>query len=678
MNSPAPRRLPIEPRRLLVFTGILAAIAVATFLASWLLRLQQADGVGGGVQLIGGTLGLGWMLFGLYTLVEPGRGRQAMPWRYALLHLLITAGGSLLAEFLGSRVATGLGTAVQLLVVLGSGVLAWRIFQAAPQYRSFATISASLLGTGLLVWFLSRHDMPTAAITLGGIAGMAGGFLAGVAGLRAVFFGPGFAAVARTVIDEAIRMRIALVLLLLFVLSLPLLPLLLDASELLEYRVQFLLTWSLGATTVLLGLLTVFLGCGSLCGDIDSTRIHMTLTKPLSRAEYLFGKWLGLVAVNALLVGLAGLGIFCLTNILALSPAQSPADRRAVDEQVLVARQRIGAEHPAGAEFETAVTKMIDQFKEDRPDAFATDESRTRESIRRFLIRKWHTLKPDKMSAFTFSGLQPPDRQRADLLHLEMRPYAEATGYDGGDVRFALWLNDRPFPFRDGKHYEYTLPGGITHTLELPVEAVSDDGVLKVSIQNRNFIMAGSKTPSWIEFQPGKGLVLLETVGGFGPNYLSGLIIIWLKMAMIAAVSVTAGSFLGFPVAVLVGLMIFFTAFGNSVVADSIDIYTGVDNANDSLWEMSDLRLIVFRRFVETGDYWEATKVFFAILGEFFVALIPSFNQFDAISAVATGIQVRLWSVLECLLRVGLIPPLVLGLIAWTFFERRDLVRSNT
>ena len=663
-------------RRLLPFGGILAGIIAATWAATLLLQMQNAGPVSRGVLLTGWAAALGWCLFGLYSLLGINQGRQATPWRFAALHLFLLAGGSIVAELVAVNVSVPLATCLQLAAVVASSFMAWRIFKAAPQYRRFATGTASVFGISLLVWFLARQQMPTATITVAGIASMVVGFVVGLAALRLILHGAGFAAVAKTVVDEAIRMQVTLVLLMLFLLSLPIMPLLLDMGELLEYRVQFLLTWSLGATMVLLGLLNVFLGCGSLCGDVDTSRIHLTLTKPLGRLEYLFGKWLGLVAVNGLLVMLAGIGIFTFTKILAVAPAQSEADRRAVDQQVLVARRKIPAQHPAGKQFDIAIRKMIADLEKEVPDAFQADRRGTQAEIRRRMIRKWHTLDPDKRSEFVFPGLS--SARDAEYVHLKIRPYAENTGYDGGDVRFSLWLNDRPFPYRDGEHYEYTLPGGVTHTIEIPTAAVDDKGLLKVGIQNKNLLMAGAKNPSWIQFVPGSGLELLAPTGGFTLNYVKGLLVIWFKLAMVAAVAVAASTFLGFPVAVLLSMMIFFSAFGNAFVNDSLEFYTGIDRADEGLRDMSRLRFSIFSDFIREGEYWEATKVIFAIFGELFVALIPSFNEYDSITQVATGLQVRSWKLIECFLRVAILAPISLGLLAWYCFERRDLVRSNT
>ena len=679
-TRPAPRRRgPSALDGLLLgrFAAVLVGIVAAAAGAAWLLDAQAAPAVATAVRLLGLVAAIGWTFYAVSALLGGGQSVAVGPASRAALLTFALAGGSGLAELAAGRLPLPLGVFLQVAAAAAPGILLWRAFKAVPQHRSLATAVGGLAGTGFLLWFLMRHGLSTGAITIGAAVAIAAGFLSGLTALRAILSGPGWAAVARTVVDEAIRMRAALVLLIVLVLSLPILPLLLDSGERLEYRVQFLLTWALGTTTLLLGLLNVFLGCGSLCGDIDSSRIHMTLTKPLGRPEYLLGKWVGLVAVNALLVAVAGIGIYSFTRLLALSPASSQSDRLAVDEQVLAARQSVRPTHPSGDAYAKEVEKVIDEFEKDLPDAFKKDRLGTRQSIRQQYYSKWHTITPDKVSEYLFTGLAQA-KKAAPVVHLRIRPYGDGTGLDRADVRFAMWVNGRPYPYRDGEHVPYTLAGQTTHTIEIPTEAIDDKGTLRLTIENKNLVLPGATRPTTISIVPGKGLEILEPVGSFGQNYLKCLFVVWLKLAMIAAVAVASSTFLGFPMAVLLSLMIFLSAFGSGFVGDSLEFYTGMDDVTATVKDIAQLRYASFYDFLKQGEYWEAFKVIMAIFGELFVKVIPSFDRYDTVTAVATGMNIQPWTVLECVLRVGIIAPVALGLLAWFCFEQRDLVRSNT
>ena len=658
-----------------VFAAVLCGISLTGLAAAWLLASQGATAASLVVRLVTATALLGWVLQAMYGFA--GSGLDRAPLRSAAIHLALLLGGSLAAEAIATWVSPGLALCLQLTAALASVWFTFRTFQATPIHRLAATEAAGAVATVVVVWFLARHGWTVAAFTVGGIAAMGFGFLLGLAAVRRILAGPGAIAVARTVVDEAVRMRVTLVLAILVILSLPILPLLLDSSERLSYRVQFLLTWALGGTGFLLSLMTVFLGCGSLNGDIDSSRIHLTLTKPLGRAEYLFGKWLGLATVNLLLVLLAGGGVYTLTRILAAAEANNDADRRAVDEQVLTSRLNVLPKHPSGAAFDKNLDSILADLEKEIPDAFRTDPVGTRARIRDDYYRNWYSLKPDRVGEFVFDGLADAKR-KSRWVHLRIRPYGDVPGIDHADVKFTMWLNGRPYPYVDNEHKPYLLPGGITHTLELPSEAIDDEGKLRVSLANKNLLIPGASQPVWITMRPGTGLQLLEKVGGFEPNFLWGLLIMWLKLVLIAAVAITAATFLGFPMAVLTSLLVFISAFGSSYIGDSLEFSTGLDSANATFGSMARLRWLVFNDSIREGNYWEAFKTVMAVGAEAILWFIPSFDRYDGVADVAGGMQISGWKLLDCILRVGVVGPLALGLFAWALFENRDLVRSNT
>lgn len=165
----------------------------------------------------------------------------------------------------------------------------------------------SLAGLLALAGILWRFGLQPQALSIVGIVSLTVGLFAGIALLRLVFSGSlPVVGVARVIVEEAIGTRLSILLAVLVIVTLPTLPLLLDPSERLAYRIQFFLAWSLSGSAVLLSIMSIALCCSSVCGDIESRRIHMSLSKPLQRWEYVLGKWLGIVALQMVLVALTG------------------------------------------------------------------------------------------------------------------------------------------------------------------------------------------------------------------------------------------------------------------------------------------------------------------------------------------------------------------------------------
>jgi hypothetical protein len=534
-----------------------------------------------------------------------------------------------------------------------------------------AVIAALALAAGL--WAAGR---PASAIAVAGAVALAVGFVVGVAVLRQLLSGSHpVVGVARAIVEEAIGSRLSILLVMMVVVTLPILPLLLDPQERLAYRLQFLLTWSLSGASVLLAVITIALSCGSVCGDIESRRIHMTLSKPIHRSEYLLGKWLGVILLDGMLVGLVGIGVYAGVLALAKTPAADAADRLAVQEQVLTARVVARPEHPSGADFDRSVAATIEEIRNADPALFDRSPERARKRIVAQRVHEWHTVTSEVVSSYLFTGL---DKQaiRAPVVQLRLEPFADNSSIARADVRFALWLNERPFPIRSGEHAAYTFSTGMTHTIDLPTEAIADDGTLRVTIANQNLVMPGEERPTSIAFTPGEGLEVMYRAGSFGNNVVRGLLVMWAKLVLLAAAALAAAAWLGFPTALLASLMVYVTAAASGFFADAIDIYTGLDRKNDTLMDMLRLRLsLIFERIVKV-EWWELIKTFGAYFADAFLAVIPSFGTQDAIAQLATGRLVPLAEVASGLLFLAVAYPLALLALGWVLLERRDLVSS--
>jgi len=543
--------------------------------------------------------------------------------------------------------------------------------------RWVAPTAAFALGLAVCggLWLLGK---PAAAvIALGGVGLVAAAWI-GVALLRRLLTaGHPVIAVARAIVEEALGGRLAAVLAVLVLIGLPALPFVLDPAERLAYRMQFFLTWSLSAAFAVLAVLTIALCCGTVCGDISSYRIHLTLTKPLQRWEYLLGKWIGVVLLNLLLLTLVGIGAYATAEGLRRTPASDAADYRAVEEQVLTARVAARPVHPKRDEFDTLVANEIERVRNEDPALFDKDPDSAAYKIKTRMLYGWHTVTADVVASYLFTGLEDV-KQRAATMQLRVEPFADNSRTSEAEVQFAMWLNERPFPVKQGKHEDYVLAASRVHTLEIPTVAISDEGTLLVTIANRNLVMPGDLGPTSIGFRPGKGLELLHRVGSFEGNLVRALIVMLAKLAMLAAAALAAGAWLSLPIAMLASMMVFAAAIASGFVADAIDMYTGVDDAAPSFVSMLRLRSGILWEFLLKLEWWNAIKTVGAYFADAFLALIPSFSSYDSITEAATGRLVSTSETVSAVLLLLIVYPAVLLAAGWVLLERRDLVSSSS
>ena len=113
------------------------------------------------------------------------------------------------------------------------------------------------------------------------------------------------AAVARTTVAEGLRAKVASGFALLILVSLPVFYFAAEGDGTIKGQVQMFMIYSLGLTSFLLSLLTIFFSCRSLSVEVASRQIYSIVSKPIPRWQILAGKWVGIMSVNVVLLGIA-------------------------------------------------------------------------------------------------------------------------------------------------------------------------------------------------------------------------------------------------------------------------------------------------------------------------------------------------------------------------------------
>src|SRR3954463_5801286 len=142
-------------------------------------------------------------------------------------------------------------------------------------------------------------------------------------------------AIATLTWKAAFRFRLFWVLTVLLLGSVVGLPLLLKDDGSARGFTQILLTYTLSVITVLLGFSTLWLACGTLARDIEEAQMQLVAVKPIARWEIWLGKWLGLFALNAALLAVAGGSVFVLLKWRATR--LPPQQQRVLRNEVFVA-----------------------------------------------------------------------------------------------------------------------------------------------------------------------------------------------------------------------------------------------------------------------------------------------------------------------------------------------------
>lgn len=553
-------------------------------------------------------------------------------------------------------------------------LLAWVVYGWWTTHQWYLRILLWPVATLWLSGIFWVLQLPLAALTVFGSSCMGLGLALGIGLIRWLLSaGSPIPATAKILVDEAVRMKAAIAFMLAVALLVPILPAMLDPATRLAYRMEMYLTWSLAGSSVMLSLMTLFLACGTICFDISRRQVFLTLTKPVSRVQYLLGKWLGLVMLNLVLLAVTGLGIFAFARALQHQPDLGSADRQQVDNQILTARVGLPAQASISQDsIEALYQQQLQQLADTDPARYRHPDAAARQSLRQALqqslLTSAHTLDPLGDQTFLFTNLAPA-KSLGQNIQLRLAPHSVQPPPEGW-VHLALFINGRPFA-------ALKLADGLPHLVNIPADLIDPQGQLELRLANVNPANPQATFPTRIQFEPHRGLQIMFPVGRFEPNLLKALIMIWFRLGYLAMLGLAAGTFLSFPVACLVSLLTYTTALASGFLTQALEGYVPFVRSDGSMGAWLATAWTQFTQQLSSKGFWDALKIPVRMIADAFMAVVPSFSEFNPVPQISQGLWIDPHHVVESFLKIGLIWTGTLALVAWLAFRRRELATAS-
>jgi len=459
-------------------------------------------------------------------------------------------------------------------------------------------------------------------------------------------------AVARVTIREALRQKSAVMLIVLLALLLPALGFSVKGDATLPGRAQMFLDYSLRVSRLLLALMTVFAACGTMAWELKYRQAYVTLTKPLPRWQFFLGKWVGLSLLNlALLVAVWGV-IEGFAWYFRHVPAETPQQRRQkeiLQKEVLIARASLKPMPPID-QIRDAVDRKLKQLMDTGQMPPGQSERQYRNELFNRYMKRWRTVGPLQARSFNFEGLQTAKRKAG---YIQIRYYIVPGRATPSNVMSYIWQVGTPGV---GKVYivpRVNEPVRTKHTIRVPADAITDDGKLTVTFINMHPDGRQATFPASAIFSGETGLEVLYPAGDFGPNVARALAMIWLQLVFLAALGLCAASFLTFPTACLMCLLIFFAGSGVGYLLDAMH------------WVGKDPSAFVAGRLVRvTGPIIKG-----------FLRVIPDFSRYTPSDAIVDGKLVGWDWLRSAAIHVGLLRTGAAILLGCVIITRREVAQ---
>ncbi len=375
-------------------------------------------------------------------------------------------------------------------------------------------------------------------------------------------------AVAANTIKQALRMRIAVVFIILLLILLPVMGLITTGDGTLKGRLQTYTSYGMSLTSLLLCLLSIIVSVYTLTSDFDGKQIYTVLTKPLHRFQFLVGKLIGVMILNIALLILFSAIIYA---VVVFTPGFSKAPEDELEQaknEFFTARTGLRpAEIDVSQEVKAAYEKLqrtgqLEQIFENVPKQtimaqLTAQKKQEKQSavVGRELVWEFEKVKPLDSSRSLFIrfkydvSVNPPD----------LSVYSR---WEAGDIR---QIKDGstitpPFYRTDRKDLIRTF-----HEIEVPADVVAADGYLAIIFLNvplnRTVVM----------FPPEDGLEILYKADTFTANFLRAVLLILSRLIFLTCLGILAATFLSFPVAILLCLAVFLTGTISVFIVESFD-----------------------------------------------------------------------------------------------------------
>ena len=371
-------------------------------------------------------------------------------------------------------------------------------------------------------------------------------------------------AVATNTIKQALRVKVAVVFIILLVILLPVMGSVMTGDGTIKGRLQTFVSYGLSLTGFLLCLLTIAVSVYSMASDLDQKQIYTVLTKPVHRFQLILGKLLGVVLLDVVLLVLFSAVIYAVTIYIPRFFDASEAELVRADNEFFTARAGLT---PAEADVTKEVKQTYEKLEKtgQLPPGVPRSKIISRLTSQKKLQKRAAVVGQELAWEFNDVKLIEPTRSLFVRFKYDVSvnpPDLHVFGrWDVGDYRQLEYGKiETPIYRFDRKDLIRTFC-----EIEVSADAVAEDGYLAVRFLNVPL------NNTVVIFPPKDGLEVLYKADTFTANFVRAVLLILFRLIFLAVLGILASTFLSFPVAVLFCLVIFFVGSISGFILESFD-----------------------------------------------------------------------------------------------------------
>ncbi len=443
-------------------------------------------------------------------------------------------------------------------------------------------------------------------------------------------------AVAKNTITQALRMKVAVVFIILLLVLLPILGLTATGDETMKGRLQTFVGYGFSLTSLLLCLLAIIVSIYTITGDIKNKQIHSVITKPIRRYQLLLGKMLGVLILNSALLLVFSVIIYTLAIFLPGFFEATPPELVQLDNEFFTARQAIPMPQKdvtVQVQQRYAELEKLGQLPADYSKQQIIDELTNQAQLAYRAADVGYAL------VWEFENIKP---LTTDFF---IRFKYEVPQYDYDGEIYGEWIVGDPKYVKDGQPVQTPIYDQvhknsvkIFNEIIIPATVIPKDGRLAVKFGNY------PANDTSIIF-PTNGVALLYKAGSFNANFVRAAMLILLRVIFLTSLATMTSTFVSFPVAVLVCLVVFATVSASSFIIES---------------------------FTSLGTN---VSIIYSYSVKIFVQLMPAFDKFNPAKFMIDAQLLSWFDLGKFALLMVCIPSGLLLILAFVIFSRREIAK---
>ena len=425
-------------------------------------------------------------------------------------------------------------------------------------------------------------------------------------------------------------MKVAAVFLILLLVLLPVMGLSATGDGTLKGRLQTFVSYGLSLTAILLSLLTIIISIYTVSSDIEQRQIYTVITKPIRRFEFLLGKLLGVILLDIILLTVFAAIIYTITIYTPKFVNTTDIDRLQVNYEFFTARtSRKVPPLDVSKEVEETYQKL--ERSNELPENVPYEEIIAQITMQKQLAKRAADV--GQVLTWEFDNVKLRDPNESLFIKFK---YDVAINPPNMEV-WGRWVVGDYHNIRYGTESETDIYDRLHknsvrdfHEIVVPAKHIPEHGRLAVAFQNYPY-------NNTVIFFPPDGIEVLYKADTFTGNFIRITFLILFRLIFLACLGILASTFLSFPVAILLCLVLFTTSCFSSFVIESF----GFLNENVGMIYNYTIKWMV--RLLPQFDKYNPTK--FMVPG-----LLLSWQALARCAAVMVGIKSLLLLVLALII----------------------------